>query len=114
LVCADSQSPISADDFRFTASTTYPRALADFAADFAALEGVRCDVLITPHPDASGLWERVAKRDAGEPDALRDAQGRISSRPTVNRAITFIDTLHPPGESECVERKLAHRTCPDR
>ena len=73
LVYADSQSPISADDFRFTASTTYPRALADFAAGFAALEGVRCDVLITPHPDASGLWERVAKRDAGEADALRDA-----------------------------------------
>lgn len=55
LVYADSQSPISADGFRFTGS----RAAAAFERGFALLEGLRCDLLITPHPGASAFWERV-------------------------------------------------------
>ena len=96
LVYADSQSPISADDFRFSNSTAYPRAVADFEAGFATLEQLRCDVLITPHPDASGLWARIAKRDAGDAEALRDttacvkyaaaARDRLATRLATERA----------------------------
>ena len=68
----DSQSAVSADDFSFTRTTTYPQVLNDFAAGFALLERVKCDLLITPHPDASALWARMARRDAGEVDALRE------------------------------------------
>lgn len=70
IVYADSQTPVSADDFLFTHNTTYPNAIADFEHGFAALEQAPCDILLTPHPDASGLWERVAARDAGDADAL--------------------------------------------
>lgn len=73
LVYADSQTPVSADGFSFTRSATYPDALRDFARGQAALEGLRCDVLLTPHPDASQLWQRLAARAAGRPDALVDA-----------------------------------------
>jgi len=55
LVYADSQTPVSADGFRFTGS----RAAAAFERGFALLEGLRCDVLITPHPGASAFWERI-------------------------------------------------------
>jgi metallo-beta-lactamase class B len=72
LVYADSQTPVSADGFLFTKSTTYPQAIADFERGFAALERMRCDILITPHPSASGLWTRVAARDAGNASALID------------------------------------------
>ncbi len=72
LVYADSQTPVSADGFLFTKSTTYPHAIADFERGFAALERPRCDILITPHPSASGLWDRVAARDAGNASALVD------------------------------------------
>ena len=72
LVYADSQTPVSADGFLFTKSTTYPTAIADFERGFAALERMRCDILITPHPSASGLWARVAARDAGNASALID------------------------------------------
>ena len=41
----------------------------------AALERLPCDVLITPHPGASNLWERLAARDRGEAGALGDGQG---------------------------------------
>lgn len=74
MVYGDSQSAISADGFLFSRSATYPRVLDDFAAGFAALEQVRCDVLITPHPDASALWARLARREGGERDAMRDPE----------------------------------------
>jgi metallo-beta-lactamase class B len=72
LVYADSQTPVSADGFSFTRSTTYPSALTDFARGFALLETIPCDLLVTPHPGASRLWERVAAREQGAADALVD------------------------------------------
>lgn len=60
FVYADSRSPISADGFRFSESAEYPSAIADFHRGQAFLEGVSCDVLVTPHPAASALWERLA------------------------------------------------------
>jgi metallo-beta-lactamase class B len=71
MVYADSQSPISAEGFRFTSSQTYPSALADFERGFAVLERLRCDVLLTPHPEGSRLWERIAARDLVDRDACR-------------------------------------------
>jgi metallo-beta-lactamase class B len=75
LVYADSQTPVSADGFSFTRSAAYPTALADFERGLALLERLPCAVLLTPHPDASGLWERVAARDQGAADALADPEG---------------------------------------
>jgi metallo-beta-lactamase class B len=60
FVYADSQTPVSADGFSFAHNTTYPTVLADFARSFTVLEGLKCDVLITPHPGASRLWERLS------------------------------------------------------
>ena len=70
MVYADSQTPVSADGFSFTRNTTYPSVIADFEHGFAVLDALPCDVLLTPHPDASHLWERLAARDAGTPGAL--------------------------------------------
>jgi len=75
FVYADSQTPVSADGFFFTRSTTYPSAVRDFERGFAVLERLPCDVLITPHPGASRLWERLEARERGAADALRDAEG---------------------------------------
>jgi metallo-beta-lactamase class B len=72
FVYADSVTPVSADGFRFTDNKTYPQAIDDFTKTFAFLRGVSCDILVTPHPEASDLWGRIAKRDAGERDALID------------------------------------------
>jgi metallo-beta-lactamase class B len=71
LVYADSETPISDDGFRFT-DGSYPDAVADFERAFGTLEGLPCDVLLTPHPGASGWWERIAARDAGDADAIVD------------------------------------------
>jgi metallo-beta-lactamase class B len=72
FVYADSQTPVSADGFLYTRSTTYPTALADFARGAATLERLKCDVLLTPHPSASALWERVSPADGIPSAALVD------------------------------------------
>ena len=91
FVYADSLNAISADGFRFTSSAAYPAALADFEKGFATLSEVPCDILLTPHADASDLWSRLQKRDqGGGVDALVDrtacrryveaARGRLRTR----------------------------------
>ena len=70
FVYADSQTPVSADGFLYTRNATYPNAVADFERGFAVLERLSCDVLVTPHPGASRLWERFA----GGASALRDPE----------------------------------------
>jgi metallo-beta-lactamase class B len=70
LVYADSLSPVSANGFQFSRRKEYPQA-EDFERSFSFLENTPCDILITPHPDASNLWDRLQQRSA-KPDALVD------------------------------------------
>ena len=70
IVYADSFTPVSDDDFLFTRNANYPRVLDDFAHSFALLDTLPCDLLLTPHPGASHLWERLARRDSGDASAL--------------------------------------------
>lgn len=72
MVYADSETPVSADGFFFSRSKTYPHGISDFNKGFAVLESLPCDLLVTPHPESSQLWQRVAARDAGKADALID------------------------------------------
>jgi metallo-beta-lactamase class B len=65
VVYADSHSPISADGFRYSDSRAYPSAVADFERGFRKLEALPCDILITPHPSGSSLWERLERGPAG-------------------------------------------------
>lgn len=60
MVYADSLTPVSAPKFRFTGK---PALLKQFDQSYAALAGLPCDILITPHPEASDLWARLEKPD---------------------------------------------------
>ena len=74
MVYADSLNPISAPGFRFTKSRQYPQAIEDFEKSFAFFEATPCDVLITAHPEVSGLWDRLGQREKGvKPDPLVDS-----------------------------------------
>lgn len=84
MVYADSLTAVSADGFKYTASRTYPQAIQDFERGFARLSRLPCDVLLTPHADASDLWERLAKGTLVDPAACRRyveaARGRLRAR----------------------------------
>lgn len=73
IVYADSVSAVSADGFLYTKSSAYPTGIADFERSFATLRQLPCDILLTPHPDASALWARMETHAAGAtPDPLFD------------------------------------------
>ena len=61
IVYADSLSPVSRDDFRFS---DHPQYLAAYRAAIAKIAASPCEILVTPHPSASGMKERFA---LGEP-----------------------------------------------
>ena len=70
LVYADSLTPVSAAGFLFSRRKAHPRA-DDFERSFSFLESTPCDILVTPHPEASNLWQHLEQRDF-RPDALID------------------------------------------
>ncbi|MBI5083163.1 MAG: subclass B3 metallo-beta-lactamase [Acidobacteria bacterium] len=87
MVYADSLSAISADNFRFSDNRTYPNAVQDFEKSFAFLRSTPCDVLLTPHPEASGLWARLEQRRRGRrpgsmltPGACKELAGRAEAQ----------------------------------
>lgn len=99
LVYADSLSPISADGFLFSHRKEYPQAV-DFERSFSFLEATPCDILITPHPDVSNLWERLEQRDL-RPDALIDAGAcralALTSREQLRKRLATESGKQSPG-----------------
>lgn len=57
IAYVDSLSAVSADDYRFA---DHPEYVAMLRATFAKVPTLPCDILITPHPSASNLFDRLA------------------------------------------------------
>ena len=68
LVYADSLTPVSSDDYRFS---DHPAYLAAFRASLARVAGLKCDILLSPHPSASGMRDRLLKGDLTDPSACK-------------------------------------------
>ena len=56
IVYADSLSAISRDDYKFSA---HPEMVAPFRAGLHRLAALECDILLTPHPGASDMPNRL-------------------------------------------------------
>lgn len=61
IVFADSLGAMSAPGYRFS---DRPRYVVRFRRSITTVGALPCDILLTPHPDAGGLWEKVAHRTA--------------------------------------------------
>ena len=73
IAYVDSLSPVSSDDYRFS---DHPAYLAAFRASIAKVAAMQCDILLTPHPMASGMREKLqAGNLAGEPTCAAYAAG---------------------------------------
>lgn len=82
IVYADSLSAVAPASYRFA---RHPALVARFRATFGAVERLDCDILITPHPRASNLFERLAGRaPLADPGACvryaADARRRLDER----------------------------------
>ncbi|SFS13347.1 metallo-beta-lactamase class B [Dyella sp. OK004] len=75
MVYADSITAFSNDTYRYSNNAEHPHREQDFRKTFANVASLPCDILITPHPDASDFLDKVALRDQGkQPNPLVDAQ----------------------------------------
>ncbi|MFL6734152.1 MAG: subclass B3 metallo-beta-lactamase [Sphingomicrobium sp.] len=61
IVYADSLSPISRDDYRFS---DHPAYFAAFRTSLRKVAALDCDILLTPHPSASNMSARMAGKAA--------------------------------------------------
>lgn len=67
VVYADSLSPISSDDYSFS---DHPEYVEAFRAGLQRLAGLDCELLLTPHPSASGMRDRLSSSNG-----LVDSEG---------------------------------------
>jgi metallo-beta-lactamase class B len=76
IVYADSLSPVSAPNYRFS---DHPAYLAAYRASIAKIAASPCEILLTPHPSASDMPKRLA---LGEPlldaDACKNYAAQLS------------------------------------
>jgi metallo-beta-lactamase class B len=72
LVYADSLNAVSAEGFRFSGDPNYPHAAEDLRGSIKTIAALPCDILVSAHPEASDVWSRVEKRNAGDKDGLID------------------------------------------
>lgn len=78
MVYADSLSPISHDDYRFS---DHPEYLAAYRASIAKISNSRCEILLTPHPSASAMKERMTgKQPLFDPNGCKNYAASLSKR----------------------------------
>lgn len=66
---------LSAPGYRLIGNPQYPNIVRDFEQSFAVVVVLPCDIALAPHPDAVHFWERVARREEGDVNALMDPMG---------------------------------------
>ncbi len=77
IVYADSLTPVSSDDYRFSDHPEYVQAYRDGLARLAALD---CDILLTPHPSASGMRDKLLAGDLASGTNCADYAASITAR----------------------------------
>ncbi|HEX6852232.1 MAG TPA: subclass B3 metallo-beta-lactamase [Candidatus Polarisedimenticolaceae bacterium] len=63
---------LSAPEYRLIGNPKHPEVVEDYERSFARVAALPCDIALAPHPGMVEFWERVARRDGGEPEALID------------------------------------------
>ncbi|MBB6253483.1 subclass B3 metallo-beta-lactamase [Nitrospirillum iridis] len=66
VVYADSLSAYTDDAYRYSDEAAHPGMVARFRQAIATVAALPCDILLTPHPDASAMWRRLGP-NATEP-----------------------------------------------
>jgi len=78
IVFADSLTPVSNDQYRFT---DHPAVVADFRRSIAKVAALDCDILLTPHPAASNMPARlVGTAPISDPNACRSYAASLTKR----------------------------------
>jgi len=61
MVYADSLNSVSAPGFRFSGDNTHKSRVASFEKSMDMVAGLKCDIMLTPHPEAWDMDAKVAR-----------------------------------------------------
>ncbi|HKV66162.1 MAG TPA: subclass B3 metallo-beta-lactamase, partial [Rhodanobacteraceae bacterium] len=61
IAYVDSLTALAAPGYRFS---DHPQYVAAFRRSIATAGALPCDILLTPHPDASDFWQKIARRQS--------------------------------------------------
>jgi len=75
IVYADSLTAIAAEGFRFTGGAGRPDITPIVRATIARIEGLPCDIIVSTHPGATSLSQRLTHRESGGTDAFVNPDG---------------------------------------
>jgi metallo-beta-lactamase class B len=75
IVYADSLTPVSSDGYRFS---DHPEYVAAFRASLAKVAALKCDILLSPHPSASGMRDRLLGGDLAAAPSCKAYAERLS------------------------------------
>lgn len=74
VVYVDSLNPVSTDGYYFSGDDKTPDISRSFAASIAKVAALKCDVVLSAHPDFSGMLEKLEKRTPAN-NTFIDANG---------------------------------------
>jgi metallo-beta-lactamase class B len=77
IVYADSLTPVSSKVYRFS---DHPAYLAAYRASIAKVAALDCDILLTPHPSASDMVNRLQRAQVENPNACRDYAAALTKQ----------------------------------
>lgn len=81
VVYADSLTAISLGDYRYLGGNGAPDVSKRFQTSIDRIGALKCDVLLTTHPSASGMMEKLAARTAAQNPFINDGACReLASR----------------------------------
>lgn len=73
VVYGDSLNAVSDDEFKYAGDERYPNALSDLRASIAAISATACDILVSAHPELSGLLTIIDPQGTGDRADLIDS-----------------------------------------
>jgi metallo-beta-lactamase class B len=73
LIYSDSLNAVSDSSFKYSGHPRYPTAAKDLSTSMRAIAAAPCDVLITAHPELSGLWATIDDSGRGDRTKLIDS-----------------------------------------
>ncbi|NIJ08331.1 metallo-beta-lactamase class B [Sphingomonas vulcanisoli] len=79
MVFASSLTAVAGTGYRFS-DPAHASRVAMFRTTFARMRGLPCDILITAHPEQSGIDKKIAAKDFVDPAACRTYAGAMEKR----------------------------------
>lgn len=78
IVYADSLTPVSRDDYKFS---DHPEVVAAFRTSIAKIAALNCDIILTPHPSASNMVKRLGRGEPLlDPEGCRNYAAQLTAR----------------------------------